>query len=291
VGAWRGRLVGVLPIGLLAVCLIGCSQGVREYAQYTEAFNLQYQQGDELLNTIAKAERTLFKRRAARSGTIQRFDPNQAAYYVDTVDPPVTGSIRGSIKSLKLYNDALGALASGEAAEALTGRVGTLVSSVVGTIAATQIAAGGAAKALQADKLIAGATKYLTDASPILKQLMTWVSREAFREQLIAAYPTMKGLLLELRNGTPAMYFVLERYRSDRADTATGLSQAATEALNKDREQLAGWVLLMDKTLSTMDAAVIAAMNNAPDTMLASLSETSIELKVLAEKVKSLRAK
>lgn len=287
----RRRVVAILWVLIVATSLGGCSQGVREFGLYTEAFNLQYQQGDEVLNTVAKAERTLFRRRLARSRTIQRFDPKLAAYYVDTVDPPVTASIRASIKSLKVYNDALGALANGEAAEALTNKIGVLLTNLASAAAATQVATGIPAGLMQADKLVAG-IKLVVNASPIATQVLTWVSREAFREQLIAAYPTMKGLLLELRdNGTPSMFFAMERYRSDRADTSTGLSASATEALTKDREQLAGWVLLMNKTLEAMDTAVVAAMSNSPDTVLASLSDSSIELKVLAEKVKSLRAK
>jgi len=290
VGACRSGVAAVLLV--VSVCAAGCSQGVREFGQYTEAFNLQYQQGDEFLNTVAKAERTLFAREEARGSPFPRFNLSQAAYYVDTVDPPVTASIRGSLKSLKLYNDALSALTNGEAAGALTDKVGALVTNAAVTVAATQVALGPAAKALEADKLVAGVSKNLADVTPIFKQLLTWASREAFREQLIAAYPTMKGLLRELRdNGTPAMFSAVKRYRRDGANTATGFSPAAIELLKKDREQLAGWVLLLDRTLNTMDLAVTAAMSESPEALLTTLSDTSIELKVLAEKVKSLKAK
>jgi hypothetical protein len=139
----RSRLASVLSVFIIRSCLAGCAQGVREFGQYTEAFNLQYQQGDEILNSVAKAERELFRRRERRGLVGARFDPKYAAYYVDSVDPPVTASIRGSLKSLKLYSEALGALANGEAAEALTNRVGTLASTVIGAAAAAHVAAGG----------------------------------------------------------------------------------------------------------------------------------------------------
>jgi hypothetical protein len=285
------RLCVGLPVLVGFMGLAGCTNGVREFGQYTEAFNLQYQQGDEFLNTVAKAERELFRRRERRSQVTDRYNPDNAAYYVDSVDPPVTASIRGSIKALKLYNDALSALASGESAEALTNRVGSLVTNIVGTAAAIEVAAAGPAAAVGAESLVAGAGKYISEATPFFKQFATWASREAFRQQLVSAYPAMKDLLQALRKGTPKIYALLENYRKDRAPTPTGFSAAAADALNKDRESLSGWVLLMDKTLETMDAAVIATMGNSPDSVVASLSSTSSDLKVLAEKVKSLRAK
>ena len=50
------------------------------------------------------------------------FDPDNAAYYLDTVDPPITASFRASLKSLKIYNEALVGLTNGEAASVLAAR-------------------------------------------------------------------------------------------------------------------------------------------------------------------------
>ena len=227
-----------------------------------------------------------------RSVLVRPFNPNEAAYLVESVDPPITGSIRASFKALKSYNDALGALANGEAAAALTNRLGNLTSSVVGAIAATQVAVSGAGAVPGASQLVSEAGNALKLASPIVQQIATFAGRKVFRRQLIDTYPAMRNLLLALRNGTPAMFFILERSRIEPGtETRTGLTPATQAELDRDRVQLAGWVVLMDKTLVTMEAAVAAAASDDFDSGLTGVADASIELRVLAEKIKSLRAK
>lgn len=290
--AVRWRFSSAVAAVALAILLGGCgNRGAAEFLSYTEAYNVQYEQGEAILNSVARAERIVVRRRLFRGNFVAPFDPDQAAYYVDTVDPPITASIRASARSLKSYNQALGALANGEAAAALTNRIGTLTSNIAGAIVASQVALGGPPAVAGADILMSKSTKALNLALPIIQQIATYASRDAFRKQLVAAYPAMHDLLLTLRNGTPAMFAIIERSRVVRASgTETGLTSEGEIALNKDRELLAGWVLLMDKTLLTMDAAVEAAMRDAPEADLAALSDGAMELRVLAEKVKSLRS-
>ena len=118
-----------------------------------------------------------------------------------------------------------GGLANGEAAEALTNRLGTLTNNVVGAIAASQAAVGGAGAIPGADKLVSGVASSLVSVSPIIKQVATFASREAFRQQLVVTYPHMRDLLLTLRAGTPAMFEILKRGRVVRGslDTASGI--------------------------------------------------------------------
>lgn len=286
------RIVYAAAMITFIALLSGCgSRGAAEFQLYNQAFNSQYEQGEAILNSVARAERIVARRRVYRGPYIQPFDPDRAAYYVENVDPPITASIRASARSLKSYNEALGALANGEAAEALSNRVGALGTNIIGAIAASEVAFGGTAAIPGADLLVSESAKTLNLALPIIKQIATYASREAFRKQLIASYPAMRELLLTLRNGTPAMFFMLERSRVVRgSESATGLSSEAEIALSKDRELLAGWVLLMDQTLVAMDAAAVAALSDAPAADLASLSEAAVELRVLAEKVKSLRS-
>jgi hypothetical protein len=278
---------------LAGALLTGCARGVAEFQLYTQAFNIQYEQGDAILTRVANAERVVVVGGIRRQAAIPAFDPDKAAYFVDAVDPPITGSIRASLKSLKAYNDALGGLANGEAAEALTNRLGTLTSNVVGAIAAAQVAAGGAGAVPGADRLVSNTAKSLLDISPILKQVATFASREAFRQQLITAYPSMRELLLTLRAGTPAMFEILKRSRVKRGslDGTGGISADGMTALENDRMMLASWVVLMDKALLAMEAAITAAMSDISAVDLAALSEASVELRVLAEQVKKLRAK
>ena len=107
-------------IALISIALYGCgtNRGVAEFHLYVQAFNPQYDQADVILNTVGQAERTVVLRQIRKSG-IPDFNPDQAAYFVENVDPPITGLMRASLKTLKSYNDAVEALANGAAAEAL----------------------------------------------------------------------------------------------------------------------------------------------------------------------------
>jgi hypothetical protein len=274
----------------------GCARGVAEYQLYLQAFNLQYAQGDAILDSVAGAERVVVMDtlRIRARGRVIAFDPNKAAYYVDNIDPPITGSIRASFKALKSYNEALGGLANGEAAEALTNRIGNLATNVVGAIAATEVTLAGGAAIPGAGALVSQASNALKLASPILKQITTFAGREVFRRQLIETYPAMRELVLALRNGTPAMFEILRRSRVQIGALGVGsggITPDRAAALEKDRQLLAGWVVLMDKTLAAMELAAIAAADNSPDAGLAALSENAIELRVLAEQIKNLRTK
>ena len=57
------------------------------------------------------------------------------------------------------------------------------------------------------------------------------------------------------------------------------------------RQLLAGWVLLMDKSLVALDQAVAAAQSNDAAARAAGLTDASIELKVFAEQMKAIRLK
>lgn len=288
------RLLGMLMMLTLGTALNGCAtRGIAEFQLYSQAFDTQYEHGEVILDSLARAERTVVLRRIRHSSEIPDFNPDQAAYFVETVDPPITGSIRASLKSLKTYNDALGGLANGEAAEVLANRVGTLATNIAGAIAASQAALAGAAAIPGASKLVSESVQALQLAVPIIKEVATFASRCAFRKQLIATYPSMRDLLLALRNGTPAMFEVLKRARVQRGslEEPSGISLDGQAALENERAMLAAWVILLDKTLVAMNAAVVAAMTEVPSADLASLAEASIELRVLAEQVKSLRAR
>ena len=62
-------------------------------------------------------------------------------------------------------------------------------------------------------------------------------------------------------------------------------------SLERDRKVFAGWVILIDKSLLAMEKAVQAAVADASAPDLVSLSESSLELRVLAAQVRDLRAK
>jgi len=285
VRTWGWRLVGGCVLAALAALLQGCgsSKGVAEFQLYSQSFNLQYEQGDTFLNTLAVAERKLGLHRARRRGSAV-FVAADAAYFVESVDPPLTASIRGSLKTLKAYNDALSALANGEAAAALSNRVSTLAGNLIAAAASTQVAFGATAGIPGAQAMLSKATEALNVAGPVITAVATRASRESFRQQLIETYPSMQALLQALREGSTAMYYVVHVSRT--LGTSTG-----SQELEKDREALAGWVVLMDKTLIAMRIAYEAAISQNFEVESAGLLEASIELKGLAEQIKRDRAK
>lgn len=284
-GRWRWRLVGACLIVALASLLQGCgsSRGVAEFQLYSQSFNLQFEQGDTFLNSLAVAERKLGLIKAQRRGKAV-FVANDAAYFIESVDPPLTASIRGSLKTLKAYNEALGALANGEAAVALSNRINTLAGNVVAAAASTQIAFGAAKAVPGAEAMVSKVTQALNVAGPIITAVATRAARESFRQQLIDTYPSMQALLQALREGSTSMYYVI--YVSRTLGTNTG-----GDTLEKDRQALAGWVVLMDKTLVAMNIAYEAAMTQSFESDSAGLLEASIELKGVAEQIKKARAK
>ncbi|MDP2410613.1 MAG: hypothetical protein Q8M26_10045 [Pseudolabrys sp.] len=292
---WRSRFVGVVAGLVVGLSVAGCgNRGAAEFQLYSQSFNLQYEQGDAVLNALANAERTVVRRGLDAEKDREIFQPDRAAYFVDGLEPPITASIRASLKSIKAYNETLMALANGEAAEALTSRVGTITANLVGGIAASQAAFGGPTATAAATAMSASVGSTLKVILPIFQQAATYASREAFREQLVLAYPAMRDLLIKLRNGTPQIFSMMYRSHVQAGRLGVGrggVSATGAAAVEKDRALVAGWVVLLDHSLIAMEAAVVAAMSDAPSLVLVNLSEASIELRVLAEKVKSARNK
>jgi hypothetical protein len=287
------NVISSLSVVIASICMVGCASGVVEFQLYDRAFENQYEQAQFVLDRVARAERIVVRRRLSNTSAKSEFDPNKAGYYVDVGDPPITASIRASLKSLKDYNDALGGLANGETAKALVARGGTLAVALAGTVGTLNLAAGSAASVPGATLLVDRATVAVGQAVPIVNLVAVYASRESFRKQLIDAYPAMRDLMLALRDGTPAMYEILKRSYVQRAslDTPTGISPGDLAALEKDRELLAGWVLLIDKSLRAMQVAVVSTAPSGSSGALPALTEASLELQVLAAQVQDIRKK
>ncbi|MER8394924.1 hypothetical protein NKH10_23885 [Mesorhizobium sp. M1340] len=284
------QLLSAVLVVFYSISLASCVSGVAEFQLYVQAFGKQYEQGQTVLDRVARAERIVVRRRMAGTSASD-FNPDQAAYYIDIGDPPITASIRASLKSLKDYNDALGALASGERAEALVARAGTLTVALAGTVTALGAATGAAALVPGASQLVSQAAGAANQAVPIFQRIGAHASRESFRRQLIEAYPAMRELMLAMREGTPAMYEIMKRSYVQRGslETPTGIPSSNVAELEKDRELLAGWVVLIDRSLAAMETAVATAMSGASPGDLAALTAASVELQVLAVQVQDIR--
>jgi hypothetical protein len=295
VGALTNMSLRISSAALAAVIfavLAGCSFGVAQYQLYSSAFDLQFDQGEQVLNRLAAAERTVVRRSLYPKSRIADFNPDDAPYYVDAGDPPITGSIRQSLAGLKAYNDALAALSNGETSDAIVNRVGTIIGNLNGALgslgAATGLPtlAGGAAL----NETVSGA---IVEVLPVFKTIAGFAARESFRRQLIETYPKMEELLRGLRDGTPVMFEVIKRsyVTTGSLEGIEGISVDKQALLEKDRQLLAGWVILMDKSLEAMKAAALAAMRGASTTDLATMAEASIELRVLAEQLQALQSR
>lgn len=277
------HLVAFLLLGFL----VGCApRGVAEFQLYSQAFDAQYEQGESILDTLARAERTVVLRKIQERSAMPAFNPDEAAYFVEDVDPPLTASLRASLQTVKLYNATLHGLINGEAAQALSNRVGAISTNLAKAYAAAQAAAGGA---LAVEIALVPA---IEQALPIFTQLATHASRAAFRKRFLEAYPAVKNILLTLRNNTPAAFELLLLSRSEPGSTdrsrnpETGLTKEDETALEKDRKALAAWVLLLDTTLTQMDATVLALKEGATPADLAGMEEAAIELRILTEKIR-----
>ncbi|WP_321338765.1 hypothetical protein [uncultured Cohaesibacter sp.] len=265
----------LVAFSLLA--LVSCANGTREFELYADAFDLQNVTAQQVLDKVASAERAHWARLNDKATGTPRFSADNAAYYVNVGDPPLTASMRKSLRAVKKYNDALIGLANGDSAAKLT----TQLSSIVINLGEAQSSL--LAPSVQGSQQLLNVAKSFSPevgaAHGVLKLALTAATRDAFRTNLVRAYPEMKKILLAFRDGTDDLYFAV-------ISVPGGVSR--DEKL-KDRELFASWVLLIDSTTHAMEVAVSAAMQRSPQTDLDALAEYSIEMRVLAEKIRAER--
>lgn len=255
--AWR-RAAPVIACILLAAC--GLSQGIAEFELYRSAFEKTYGTSTAILDQLAVQERELFlrSRRGRIDPTNVRFDPNLARYYTDTTDPPGTAAFRRALDTVKAYNDLLYGLVSGQTSEALVGKLGEL-NAKAGEAAGE---AGALLGVAQGDLLAAttALNQVFTQIAPFLRVGLTLRSREEFRLYAVEYYPIVRGLLVELRQGTRAVFPVLtaatlRRFRNAPAGTLTA---DELKKLDTYRKLLADWVILIDATIKSLDNVKVA---------------------------------
>ncbi len=209
---------------------------------------------------------------------MDRFDPDRAAAYLGVGEPPRTALLRGGLEALHAYNQALAGLAGGASGP----RLAEELSAAAANLSATwRLIGTGAAPGF--DVLATGLRRVL----PILAELRAIEDRREFRAKLIAAHPAMRKMLLDLRSATPVIFQALHEAQVDlgNLDFQGGLSPAASARIENDRRLLAGWVVLIDQTVTAMDAAV-EATHSEKAVDIAALVQASIRLRVLAEAIR-----
>ena len=273
------------PLLLLVGLLCACTFGAAEFQAYRQAFEVQYVEGEKVLDQVGSAERRLAAQQFSRKPGIRDFDPDEARYYLKVGDPPLTGAIRASLTALKDYNDALSGLVTGEAAAAVRGELTSANTALKTSLSALGGAAG--VNVALVETLAGGIGKVI----PILALLEQAQNRADFRDQLVAAHPDMKALLLTQRTGPPLMFEVVQLgyTKVGGLGGSDGVSGDNLVRLEEFRSLLAGWVILLDQSIIAMDQAVVAVatQSNGPD--LTALIAASVEIEILAEAIKTAR--
>jgi hypothetical protein len=241
-----------------------CSfSGIVEFEAYKSAFDKTHATAQSILDQLAVQERALFLKvnKSARSPV--KFNPALARYFTDSVDPPGTQSYRAALDTIKAYNDLLYGLETGQTAEAMTAKISSLESSLVGATNSTAaLFAAGTAVTPQVTAAITTLDTLFKTLLPFIKSGLKFRSRQEFQSFLISAYPTVRELLVELRAGTATIFPVLTAAtiaRSIRDPTSGALTSDETAKIDAYRRLLADWVILIEASIKALDQAKVAA--------------------------------
>ncbi|MDA5634275.1 MULTISPECIES: hypothetical protein [Rhizobium/Agrobacterium group] len=267
--------------------LPGCTAtGLREFELYRQAYEAQFAEADALLVDIAKAERALWK--AVDSSKKNKwFVADDAAFYVEGTEPPLTHSLRGSLLAVREYNAALVALGGGENADRLTGRLRSLGLDINSAYASVKVAVRAGNQAAQVAKVLAPG---LEIAAVGINQSLKIAARHQFSERVVSTSKDVEVLLVGLRNAAPSIYIMLDAGDEYLFDSRPAVERSA--AKDRRRAQVGGWVLLIDQSIATLKKAVqAAAAPRALDTSIDDLSAAALELRILAEKVRAERTR
>lgn len=244
---------------VFVVCstLAGCltTAGVGELDAYRTAFDKAFGTATAILDQLAVQERAVFLRQyGVRTDADATFDPNLATYYTDAADPPGTAAFRRALESVKTYNDLLFGLSSGRDARELAGLFQALGTSL--TAAAGEV--GG---------LVGVAAPIGARLVPVSNALSTFLgfaleqrSRREFRRFAIEFYPTVRAVLVALRDGTAVMFPILaaDILRTARARPVGTLTAEEVRGIQGYQVILADWVVLLDATIGALDGLKIA---------------------------------
>jgi|GEM_PF-2184014 len=264
---------------LSALLLSGCStyRGVQEFATYQEAFQQARSASDVILDRLAVAERAVWRYCANYTVLIdaggdatvdpaacKKFDKittpfrtADAAYLIEAGDPPQAGAFRRAMMATAAYSDALGALASGQTADAVSGQIGQLVA--LASSAASSATPPGAAGSLGA--AIGGINASVAALRAPIAGLFGFVTRAEFRDQLLGQKNAIEGALDGVIDATPAMFkvFLVAEF------VATPAGQTPDpDRVHENRLLLAQWVEMLNAARRALEAATVAAADDTP---------------------------
>ena len=273
---WRRKksflVLGVL--GILAACTT--YNGIGEFEAYQRAFNNTYETGGAILDIVAEKERTIFLNAYPSSAT--NYDPDYAAYYADSVDPPGTAAFRRALNSVKAYNDILYGLASGQTVDALSAKLTSLNASLSSAAnETTQLLNIGTLQRADLIKTIGNLDARIKAGIELTQFALNYQSREAFRRFAIEYRPVVQELLMSLRDGSRIIFPVLTR---DATASITGVDQVKVAQY---RMLLSDWVLGLEATMAALNRVGAAIKADATvDSSIAAFTKSAVELEVTA---------
>ncbi|MCK7612627.1 hypothetical protein [Roseibium sediminicola] len=276
----RNLRSAIAIVSCLAIGLASCTtyNGVAEFELYRRAFDQSYQTGNAILDILAGQERKIFLN--AHPPQTSTFNPDNASYYVDTVDPPGTAAFRRALESVKTYNDILAGLASGEVVEALSGKLLGLNETLNSAAAETKALLNSSQRAniVQATGSIGQLDARIRAASEVAKLALKYKSREDFRRFVREYNPTVIEILKSLRDGTRIIFPSLTR---SALNSIAGVNHQKVSAY---RKLLADWVISLDATMAALKRVSVAIEANASlDSTISAFSKSAIELQIASE--------
>ena len=301
--------------GLAAFALTGCATTARDEQvralteTFAEAFKTANAAGQPLIDDLAAAERDAGQRAAVlrakgktvpdgatvgcpateiawqesgrNTGFIRGFCVADAPYFATVSEPPAAKTMRDGLDVVQRYSGVLLLLTSGgniASAEAQLTQLSGNVSALLAFVPATQpyLVATGAA---------------LAELKPLLDNAAQRNNNDEVRRLLISGAPQVKKLLGALRSGAAEMFNSLAETSARAALSPAALDSAELTRANIARIEsyrigVANFVVLLDELQNALADAVAAAEAPAGQLSVASLTDTSVRLRIEADAVR-----
>ena len=254
-------------VAVCAIMLVGCTyRGVAEFTAYRQSYGAAAEVGNNILDRLAVSERIIYETAYPFDPKLTNFNPANARYYVEAVDPPLSAAYRRTLAAVTEYNDALYGLASGEEAAALAAKITRL--SAIGAGAAADLATLGAvgppSSGAAAVATAMSINTILKGLEPLTAELIAFEYRRQFRRKLSEAAPTIRKALEKARLSATTAFEGLRLAIVSRADDDPNrvppgaLTEAETQQVRRDFELLATWVVLLESASAAFEVAVAA---------------------------------
>lgn len=291
--------------------------GAKEFEVYETSFSTAFELGQSILDRLAVKEREAFDLTVPNmTPTNAYFDPSEARFLVDAIDPPGTAALRETLKIVQLYNASLSGLASGESAQLMSERI-----TAIGTAATSlglQLSTPTSASQAQVIQRLADKTQPLRALEPLTNLALASATRAEFRERLLDEADTIDSILVALieitgnsgqSNGNnvqipagsracaqtvePSIFCMLLAAKLFEKDGPRGTTPFTAEEIkdvNNTRTLLANWVVLLSSTRISLAAAVKAVGEGRSPGSSSELLGTLTELDLAARGVRSALA-